>query len=375
MSDSEPLWRGNVPLAPFTTMRVGGPAGRYVETRGADELVRAVRESGRASRRLLVLGGGSNVLVGDGGFDGDAVRTLDAGDVEVVGRRDGRVLVRAGVGTPWDALVAYAVGAGLAGLEALSGIPGQIGSAVVQNVGAYGQELAPCLDSALLYDRATGGTARFGAPELRLGYRSSLLRESIGTCAEPDPAYHPTPRWVVLEAVFALAASDVATVGHDQLARALGCRAGDSLPVAEVRRAVLEVRRSKDMVQDDDPLGPNPRHNRWSSGSFFTNPVLGRKDAERLLPQDAPRYATGDPETVKTSAAWLIERAGFPKGYGLAGAASRATLSTKHTLAMTNRGAARAQDVVELARAVRAGVLERFGVELEPESVLVGVAL
>ena len=375
MADIEPAWRRDVPLAPFTTMRVGGPAERYIETRGADELVEAVRASARASRRLLVLGGGSNLLIGDEGFEGDAVRTIDAGDIAVIGRCNGRVLVRAGVGTPWDALVAFTVDLGLAGLEALSGIPGQIGSAVVQNIGAYGQEMSACLDSALLYDRATGETARLEAAALRLGYRSSLLRESLGTSSRPNIDWHPTPRWVVLEAVFALDERDVATVAHVQLARALGCRTGDELPVSEVRRAVLEVRRSKDMVQDDDPCGPNPCHNRWSSGSFFTNPVLGREEAEDLLPADAPRYSTGDPSTVKTSAAWLIEHAGFPKGYGVHGAESRATLSTKHTLAMTNRGNARAQDVVELARAVRAGVRDRFGVELEPESVLVGVSL
>lgn len=364
--------RRGVPLAPLTTMRVGGPAARLVETRTPEGLAAAVRAADAAGEPLFVLGGGSNVVVGDAGFAGTVVRTVGGSVREVGADAEGRVLVEARAGTAWDDLVAFAVERGLAGIEALSGIPGQIGSAVMQNLGAYGQEAGASLASARLLDRATGEVCDRAAGELELGYRTSMLRASL---EEAGGRWRPTPRWVVLAATFVLERADEGVVGHAQLAHALGCEVGARMPLAQARAAVLAVRAAKGMVVDPDPDGPTPLYDRWSSGSFFTNPVLPRAEADRLLPPDAPRYATGDPATVKTSAAWLIERAGFGKGYGVHGAGSRATLSTLHTLALTNRGAARADDVLELARAVRDGVEGRFEVRLEPESVLVGCAL
>lgn len=367
-----PNARHGVAIAPYTTMRVGGAAAYLVETGTTEELVDAVRRADREGLPLFVLGGGSNVVVGDAGFDGVVVRTA-RGSIRTVGDGPGgAVLVEASAGTAWDALVSHAVDGGLSGIEALSGIPGQIGSAVMQNLGAYGQEMGAALVSARLLDRSDGSMRDYAAADLGLGYRTSMLRRSLEEVGGP---WAPTPRWVVLGATFALGETGEGEISHAQLAHALGCEVGARMPLREVRDAVLEVRAAKGMVADPDPEGPAPLYDRWSSGSFFTNPVLDEADAARLLPDDAPRYPAGQAGKVKTSAAWLIDHAGFPKGYGVHGEQSAATLSRLHTLALTNRGAARASDVVELARAVRDGVRERFGVDLLPESVLVGVEL
>ena len=366
--------RTSVVLAPYTTMRVGGPAASFAEVETADELVELVGEADRAHTPLFVLGGGSNVVVGDDGFAGQVIHTRGTA-IEALSsepNEDGRIRVRVGVGTPWDAVVAWAVEHGLGGIEALSGVPGQIGSAVMQNLGAYGQEVGTHLESVRLLDRADGSVRQWDASELQLGYRTSLLRDSMDGALERP--WGPSPRWIVLDATFALEPSNTSVVHHAQLAQALGCPVGATMPLAEIRNAVLDVRSAKGMVGDED-AGNTPRYDCWSSGSFFTNPVLTNEEADRLLPDDAPRYAGTQPGTVKTSAAWLIEHAGFAKGFGLHGADSRATLSTLHTLALTNRGHAQAADIVELARAVQAGVYERFGVHLEPESVLVGITL
>ena len=361
------VFRTNTPLAPYTTMRVGGPASAFAEVTDADSLVSVVCEADRSETPLFVLGGGSNVVVGDNGFDGQVVRTC-GGFVEPIDEGTDGVHVRVGVGTPWDEVVAWAVEHQLSGIEALSGIPGQIGSAIMQNMGAYGQEVGAHVASARLLDRADGSVRLWNADELRFGYRTSLLRSSLGD-------WGPSPRWIVLDATLVLVPGATGMVGHPQLAHALGCSEGATMPLASIREAVLSVRSSKAMVSDTGTGDEAPDYDRWSSGSFFTNPLLSCEEADRLLPPDAPRYAGGDADTVKTSAAWLIEHAGFEKGFGLHGADSRATLSTRHTLALTNRGHARACDIVELARAVRDGVYQRFGVRLEPESVLVGVAL
>ena len=363
----------NAPLAPHTTLRVGGPALQLHEVQGAEDLRRLVVEADRAGRSLFVLGGGSNVLIGDEGFAGDVVHT-SGGRVEEsdVPSCPGKTVIRVEAGTDWDDVVSWAVEHGLAGIEALSGVPGQIGSAVMQNLGAYGQEVGGALVGATLLDRADASIRYWEASELGLGYRTSMLRSSM---ERDGSSWSPSPRWIVLEAFFALTPSECGRVDHPQLARALECEPGVCMPLRAIRESVLAVRSHKGMVRDGEPDGPSPSYDRWSSGSFFTNPVLSADMAGRVLPADAPRYPTGDPQTVKTSAAWLIEHAGFPKGFGVAGASSRATLSTLHTLALTNRGEATASDVVELAQVVRDGVRERFGIELEPESVLVGVAL
>ena len=364
-----------VSLAALTTLRVGGPAAELVEVHDEGNLARAVREADADGTPLFVLGGGSNVLVGDAGFAGRVVRVCGAGLEEAGEDGRGRRLVQVFAGTDWDALAAFCVERGLAGLEALSGIPGKIGSAVMQNLGAYGQEAGGCLVSARLLDRATGEVRDHAACELGLGYRTSVLRASLGAPRADGGRWDPTPRWVVLAATFALAPSEEGVLGHAQLAGALGGAVGERMPLADIRAAVLGVRAAKGMVRDPDPEGPAPIHDRWSSGSFFTNPVLPADEADRLLPADAPRYPAGRAGAVKTSAAWLIDRAGFPRGFGVHGPASAATLSSLHTLALANRGHARAADVVELACAVRDGVRDRFGVVLEPETVLVGTAL
>lgn len=361
--------RHGVGLSGLTTLRVGGPARDFLEARDARELAEAARAADAQGEPLLVLGGGSNVLVADEGFDGLVVEP--AGELVEDAGPDGRGgrLVDAWAGTEWDRLVELCVERGLAGLEALSGVPGKIGSAVMQNLGAYGQEASDRLVRAVMLDRETGEVRAYGAGELGLGYRTSMLRASFGQ------GWGPTPRWVVLGARFSLEEGGMGRVAHAQLARALGLEVGDELPVSQVRRAVIEVRARKGMLRDPDPTGPSPDHDRWSSGSFFTNPVMGDAEADALLPSDAPRFSAGEPGKVKTSAAWLIERAGFPRGFGVRGEGSAATLSRLHTLALTNRGDATAADLVELARAVRDGVEARFGVRLEPETVLVGVEL
>ena len=373
--DAVPCVREHEPLAQHTTMRVGGPARTYVEVDTPEQLAACVARLDKEKTPVLVLGGGSNTVVCDEGLAGTVVRLCNDAIDLVEDGDDVCALVRVSAGAVWDDFACWCVAQNLAGVEALSGIPGCIGSAVMQNLGAYGQEIGTHLACVELFDRADCSLRTYQANELALGYRSSMLRTSLEEALSQGGPWYPTPRWVVLSATFRLERAGEGLVGNAQLARALGCEEGARMPLADIRAAVLDVRAGKGMVADPDPCGPNPQYDRWSSGSFFTNPVLTCADADRLLPPDAPRYATADPDRVKTSAAWLIERAGFSKGYGVHGEASRATLSTLHTLALTNRGQATAADVAELARTVRDGVRAQFGVELVPESVLVGIEL
>jgi UDP-N-acetylmuramate dehydrogenase len=344
-----------VPLSGYTTLRVGGPADRFVPAESAEEVVSAVRE---ASDRLLVLGGGSNLVIADDGFDGTVVQVANKGSkIDSLG--DGRVALTVEAGEDWDAVVRQTVEAGLGGLECLSGIPGSVGATPVQNVGAYGVEIAQLLISVDLLDRASGEVRTLAAAELALGYRTSMLKN--------------TERAVVLRVRFELADGGLsAPIRYTELARVLGVRQGKQVPAADARAAVLELRRGKGMVLDPDD------HDTWSVGSFFTNPVVTEAELPAVLTRIAsvvgedtpvPRYPAGV-GTSKLSAAWLIERAGFAKGYP--GSGARVTLSTKHTLALTNRGHATTADILALAREVRDGVHTRFGVTLQPEPVLVG---
>jgi UDP-N-acetylmuramate dehydrogenase len=318
-------------LADMTTLRVGGPADRVVHAATDDELIETVTAADAVGEPLLLVGGGSNLLVADAGFR-----------------------VRVSAGETWEAVVATAVESGWSGIEALSGIPGSTGATPIQNVGAYGAEVARVIDSLEVLDRRTGDVGRMAPREAEFGYRSSALKRTPG-------------RWVVLAVTLDLTVDPLgAPVRYAELAALLGVEIGDRAPATEVREAVLELRRGKGMVLDDSD------HDTWSAGSFFTNPILSAAEAEQL-PEEAPRFEQPD-GSVKTSAAWLISHAGFPRGYALHPAA-RAALSTKHSLALTNRGGASAEDLLELARAVRAGVAERFGVVLENEPVLVGCAL
>ncbi|MBE9940304.1 UDP-N-acetylmuramate dehydrogenase [Cellulosimicrobium cellulans] len=389
---------GTPSLAELTTLRVGGPADRYVEAHSEAELLEIVRAADEAGEPLLVVGGGSNLLVGDEGFGGVVVRDLRRGITVDAEDSCGGASFHAPAGQDWDELVARAVAEEWVGVEALSGIPGTVGAAPVQNIGAYGQDVAGVVSTVRVWDRARSRVRTLALGELAFGYRTSLLKRSMhvdaGAGSDDDGPWYPSPRHVVLDVGFqARLGSLSAPVAYPELARTLGVQVGDRAPSADVRAAVLALRARKGMLLDG--VGPDvdpaagPDHDRWSAGSFFTNPVVPAEQAD-LLPADAPRYpvrtatptrTTGpslgeiDPTLVKTSAAWLIEHAGFTKGFGVHGPSSLARLSTKHTLALTNRGGASAEDVVELARAVRDGVVEAFGVELVPEPVLVGVAL
>ncbi len=356
------------PLAALTTLHVGGPAARYVETTTEAELIDAVRTADDAGSAVLVLGGGSNVLVGDEGFAGLVVRDARTGiDVPDHSACAG-VTYQVPAGTPWDDVVAEATSHRLYGIEALSGIPGSTGATPVQNVGAYGQEVAQTISSVRVWDRGQGRIRTLALADLGFGYRTSLLKRSMRAHDDdPSAPWTPTPRYVVLDVAFQLRqGTHSAKVAYPELARTLGIAVGESAPLPDVRAAVLELRARKGMVLDEAD------HDTWSAGSFFTNPVLSAA-AAAALPDDAPRFPVAGVEgVVKTSAAWLVEHAGFARGFGAPGPA---TLSTKHTLALTNRGGATASDLLALARTVRAGVQERFGVLLDPEPVLVGVTL
>jgi UDP-N-acetylmuramate dehydrogenase len=342
--------RHDVPLGAYTTLRVGGPARDFVEVTSSRELVDVVRALDAAGQRVLVLGGGSNVLVGDAGFDGTVVHVATRGVSDDVAACSGAVL-NVAAGEPWDPFVGLTVGRGFSGLEALSGIPGSVGATPIQNVGAYGAEVGQHITTVRTLDRSTGAVRTLFAVECGFGYRTSVFKSQPG-------------RYVVLDVTFQLRLGSLsAPVRYAELARVLRVEAGARVPAVEVREAVLGLRRSKGMVLDDaDP-------DTWSAGSFFTNPVLDGA-AAGALPAGAPRYPQPDGR-VKTSAAWLIEHAGFGRGWG----EGAARVSTKHTLALTNRGSAQATDVLELARRVRDGVEQTFGLVLEPEPVLVGCTL
>jgi UDP-N-acetylmuramate dehydrogenase len=329
---------------------VGGPAARLVEATSEDALVEAVREADQAGVPVLLVAGGSNLLVSDDGFVGTVVLVRTEGVSVEDDTSCGGVTVRVQAGHRWDDLVAQAVTEGWVGVEALSGIPGSTGATPIQNVGAYGQEVAQTLARVRTYDRVEQRIQTFAAGDCGFGYRTSRFKGQ--------------DRFVVLAVEFQFVTGDLsAPVGYDELARTLGVATGERAPLVQVRDAVLALRRGKGMVLDPDD--PDTR----SAGSFFVNPVLAEADAARL-PGDAPRWAAGEGR-VKTSAAWLIERAGFARGAG----DGPARLSSKHTLALVNAGGATAADLVALASQVRAQVHRRFGVVLEPEPRLVGVAL
>lgn len=351
-------------LADLTTLRVGGPITRYVEVESEGDLLAVVREADDAARPLLVLGGGSNVLASDDAFEGVVVRDrrteIAIRESSACGGAD--VVIPAGA--TFDDVVARAVAEGWSGIEALSGIPGSMGATPVQNVGAYGQEIGDVLASVRTWDRARGAIRTFARAQLALGYRTSLLKQSFTDDGE-GRAWPATPRYVVLEVALQLPlATRSAPVRYAELARSLGVEVGERVEASRVRQEVLALRRGKGMVLDASD------HDTWSAGSFFTNPLLSQEVADGL-PEDAPRFPTADGR-VKTSAAWLISHAGFERGHGLPGPAA---LSSKHVLALTNRGDARAADVVSLAREVRDGVARAFGVVLEPEPVLLGVTI
>jgi UDP-N-acetylmuramate dehydrogenase len=334
-------------LADHTTLRLGGPAKEWRRATTEDELVAALT----TEEPVLVLGGGSNLVVADEGFAGTVLEIATSGvraDVDGDEPTCGGVLVTVAAGEDWDAFVTHAVEQGWVGVEALAGIPGRVGATPIQNVGAYGQEVAQTIARVRVWDRMLQGVRTFANAECGFGYRSSRFKA--------DPGRH-----VVLDVTFQLAQGTVGSaVRYAELARALGIALGERAPVEDVRAAVLHLRRSKGMVLDPSD------HDTWSAGSFFTNPVVG----PGALPADAPAWPQEDGR-VKTSAAWLIETAGFPKGYGH----GPVSLSTKHPLALTNRGGGTTQQLLDLAREIRDGVEARHGIRLVPEPVLVGCEL
>ena len=347
-----------IPLAPLTTMRVGGPAATLVTARTEEEIVAAVRAADDGGGPLLLLSGGSNLVIADDGFPGTVVRIAAEG-IEVLAQDEDAVEVRVAAGEVWDDVVARAVAEGWSGIEALSGIPGLAGATPVQNVGAYGQEVAQTIVAVETWDRQERRRVGFANAEAHFTYRNSVFKE--------------TGRYVVLSVTFRLERSGrSAPVAYADLARQLGVEQGERASLAEVREAVLVQRGLRGMVLDPAD------HDTWSCGSFFTNPIVSEQEMDRLLERAAGRLGPDGPVPPvfpageghrKTSAAWLIDKAGFGKGYAMPGPAA---LSTKHTLAVTNRGGAAASDVAALAREVRAGVQEAFGVTLANEPVFVG---
>jgi UDP-N-acetylmuramate dehydrogenase len=339
----------NVPLAPLTTLRMGGPAATLAELTSEDDVAEAVRDAGATG--LLVLGGGSNVVVADEGYPGLVARM---GILGTAVRRDGdRVLVDVGAGEDWDALVARAVDEGWSGVASLSGIPGRVGATPIQNVGAYGEEVADTIAGVRVFDRASKTMCDLAPGECGFGYRASVFKRS--------------ERWIVTRVRFAFATGDRAVVRYGELARALSVKEGTAAPARRVRETVIALRRSKGMVLD--PADPDS----VSAGSFFVNPVVDLATAwrvESVAGSTPPRFDAGH-GAVKLAAGWLVERAGFVKGWG----DGRAGVSRKHALALVNRGGATSRELLAVARTIRDGVRARFGVTLEPEPVLVGCSL
>lgn len=334
-------------LAELTTLRLGGVADEVVLAEDEGSLIEAVRAADDAGTPVLVVGGGSNLVVADERYAGRVVVVRTRG-LRIEADACGGAMVEVAAGDPWDDVAAAAVEQGWVGIEALSGIPGSTGATPIQNVGAYGQEVSQTVARVRTWDRKLRGIRTWSAADCLFGYRTSRFKQ--------DPA-----RFLVLSVAFQLPLGDLgAPVAYAELAQALGVAPGERAPLRAVRDAVLDLRRSKGMVLDPDD------HDTWSTGSFFTNPVV----PPAMVPPGAPSWPQPDGRS-KTSAAWLIEHAGFAKGHGN----ERVRLSSRHTLALTNRGGATTADLLSLAREIRDGVSERFGIILVNEPVLVGCSL
>ncbi|MFV0319526.1 MAG: UDP-N-acetylmuramate dehydrogenase [Microbacterium sp.] len=378
MPDVTPL-----PLSRLTTLRTGGAPERMIDATTRGELIAALHDAWAGDEPWLALGGGSNLFVGDEPLGGTVVRVLTSGIERMPGARPGTVRLRVHAGHEWDALVAYTVDEGLAGIEAMSGIPGTVGGAPVQNVGAYGQEVQQTLVEVELLDEGADEPVTVAASDLGLGFRTSVLKHHHGSV--------PQRRAVILSATLELTEVGDAerTIAGEQLRRALGLEAGQAVSLRWIREHVLSTRRSKGMVLDEhDP-------DTHSAGSFFQNAIVSASFA-RTLPADCPRWPvepdlepvtviplaefdghvpkpSGVASDVKVSAAWLIEQSGIRKGFTLP--RSRAAVSTKHALALTNRGGATAAELSELARYIQSRVAAEFGLILQPEPVLIDVEL
>jgi UDP-N-acetylmuramate dehydrogenase len=341
--------RRDVSLAPLTTLRLGGMARRMLDLEDREDVIAAVREADTRAEPLFVMGRGSNVVVGDDGFPGLVARMRIQGiDVR---REASRVVVDVGAGEDWDALVDRSVIEGWTGLECLSGIPGLVGATPIQNVGAYGREVSQIMTRVHAFDRRTGTHADLAPTQCAFGYRTSVFKG--------------TDRWIVTGVELTLEIGrESAPIRYEELARALSVVPGGRAAATQVRETVLALRRAKGMVVDpDDP-------DSVSAGSFFVNPVVERSTLVEIESRAGarPPCFDGGQGRFKIAAAWLVERAGFPKGWGR----GRVGVSRKHALALVNRGAATTRELLAVAAEIREGVWSRFGVRLEPEPVLIG---
>jgi len=341
--------RENVPLAPLTTIGIGGPARFFARATTVDEVREGVAWSSRHSQPLFILGGGSNLLISDDGFAG-FVMQIDLRGI-VVESEDEYATVKVAAGEAWDPFVAMAVERRWAGIECLSGIPGSVGATPIQNVGAYGQDVSETIIRVEVLDRGTGLVTSLTNRDCRFGYRMSLFKN------------YERDRYVVLNVTFRLKVGGDASVRYPELRKYLEERGESELDVRTVRDAVIAIRKRKGMVID--PHDPDTR----SDGSFFMNPVLSAADFERFSAnaENAPHFP-GSGDTVKLSAAWLIEHAGFSKGF----VHGNVGLSSKHTLAVINRGGGTAREVRELVEMIQGRVREKFGIEIQPEPNFIG---
>jgi len=364
-------------LADYTTLGVGGPARSFVSADTEPGLIRAVRSADRAGEPVLLIGGGSNLVIADAGFPGTVIHVNTRG-LTFIDAGDGAVNVTVAAGADWDDVVAATVGEGLAGLEPLSGIPGRAGATPIQNVGAYGREVAEVITGVRVYDRQADQIRIIPNDGCRFSYRTSLFRSGRpeALISRPGGSRSPAvgqPRYVVLDVTFRLLRQSLsAPVKYAELAAELGVEMGDQAAAGEVRAAVIKIRSRKGMVLN--PGDPDTR----SAGSFFTNPVISAEEFAAVESAATTRGAGPVPHypagagLVKVPAAWLIERSGFAKGYGAPGPAR---VSAKHTLALVNAGEASTADLLALARQIVAGVQAAYGVTLTPEPILVGVTL
>ena len=364
-------------LADYTTLGLGGPARSLVTADGEHDLIEAVRAADANADPLLLIGGGSNLVIADEGFPGTVIHVNTRG-IDYAGVGDGLVDVTVAAGEDWDAALAAVAAEGLAGLESLSGIPGRAGATPIQNVGAYGHEVAEVITRVRVYDRQQGQILVLGNRDCAFAYRTSLFKSAVFRPApfasSASPAFTSSlPRYVVLDATFRLTRQPLSLpVKYAELATELGVGLGECAGVGEVRSAVLKIRARKGMVLN--PGDPDTR----SAGSFFTNPVISAAElasveaaASARAAGPVPRYAAAD-GLVKLPAAWLIEHSGFAKGYG---APAPARVSSKHTLALINADHATTAELLALAREIVSGVNAAYGVTLTPEPILVGVTL
>ena len=337
-------------LRDYTTLHLGGPAKNFVHATSEAELINAVCAADAAGEPVLIMGGGSNVLIGDEGFPGTVIRVETKGNSYAVDACSGGMITVA-AGEDWDGFVEWIIGKGFAGVETLSGIPGTIGASPIQNIGAYGHEVSEVIARVRTWDRKAGELKTLSNTECEFTYRSSRFKR------EKD-------RYVILDVTFQLRQGEMSLpIAYKELAEHLGVELGARALVTDVRKAVLELRGRKGMVLDKKD------HDTWSAGSFFVNPIVDASIAAKL-PSDAPKWPQSDGR-VKLSAAWLMERSGILKGHAHNGAG----VSSKHVLALVNNGSATSADMVELARSAKAAVQEKFGIELEPEVRFVGCDL